>query len=165
MNVLKQMGSLKATTLPGIKAPLEKLYCLSHLLYVIVLLVLNKTISLMICKNFVCCRCEAGQFWTVIFSARAQSLEPNRPNRVKRQLPPAEVWDMKLPNILNIWGTFPDWYNLCNASTDCGRPQPPESGSCLMVLQIIKNPLFACFQSLPQFEYPLLRHFQLLFSF
>lgn len=100
-----------------------------------------------------------------IFLARAQSLEPNRPNRVKRQLPPAEVLDMKLLNILNISGDFPDCYDLCNASADCGRPQPPESGSCLMVLQIIKIPLFACFQSVPLFEYLLLHYIHLLLSF
>lgn len=75
------------------------------------------------------------------------------------------LWDMKLLNILNISGDFPDCYDLCNASADCGRPQPPESGSCLMVLQIIKIPLFACFQSVPLFEYLLLHYSHLLLSF
>ena len=48
-----------------------------------------------------------------------------------------EVCDMmKLPNISG------DYYYLLwplQCLVDCGWPQPPESGSCLMVLQIIKT--------------------------
>ena len=105
----KQVGSLNATTLPGIKAPPEKLSCLSHLLYGIVLLVLNKQWVWWFAKILfvVSARPVSSELCDILSPESGAGNPTDRAESRGNCHLQREVWDiMKLPNISG------DYYSL-----------------------------------------------------